>query len=171
MDAADEILDGLAFASNQALEFVESPVVDVLRFEPDKDAELVCLQLLQPMRFDEVLVERLGEVLRCQVRLRAESRTCRLNARKGGLVNTYLFRVQVRELVSWNMLGETERREALSNRFVDNLRQSPLGMAGELARVAVMADCHPGRSVCTSAALGCRCAAWWQLSSRGGFEN
>lgn len=51
----------------------------------------------------------------------------------------------MRELVARHMLGQPECREALSDRFVHDLCQSPLGVAAELARVAVMADRHPER--------------------------
>jgi hypothetical protein len=72
VNAADEILDGLAFAGDQAFEFVESSLVDVLRLQPDEDGEVVRLEFLQPMRLYEVLVERIGEVSRGQMCLRAE---------------------------------------------------------------------------------------------------
>lgn len=67
--AADEILDRVALALDERLELVESRGVDELGLEPDEDAEPARVQLLEPMRLDEVGVKGCGEVCRAQVRL------------------------------------------------------------------------------------------------------
>jgi hypothetical protein len=136
VDAADEVLDTFGVAGDELLELVETGGVDVLRFKTDDDAKLVGVLLLQPVSLEEVCVEGFGEVLQCQVRLEGRGRRsfrARSEERRGEKVGTHLFRVEMRILVSRDMLRQSERRESLPNRFIDDLLEGALRMAAELS--------------------------------------